>query len=68
MDNTVNPYSAAELAELARKRNVRWLIVKRELQLQEQPLAFRPQLLGLLSRDYSLAESLNNYDIYRRNE
>jgi hypothetical protein len=66
MDNTVNPYDAAQIAELARQRNVRWLIVKRELQLQEQPLAFRPQLLELLSRDFSLAESLDNYDIYRR--
>jgi len=68
MDNTVNPYSAAELANLARQRNVRWLIVKRGLQLQEQPLAFRPQLVELLSRDFSLAESLNDYDIYRRNK
>jgi hypothetical protein len=68
MDNTVNPYNAAEIAALARQRNVRWLIVKRELQLQEQPLAFRPQLLELLSRDFSLAESLDNYEIYRRKE
>jgi hypothetical protein len=68
MDNTVNPYDAIQIVELARQRNVRWLIVKRELQLQEQPLAFRPQLLELLSRDFSLAESLDNYEIYRRKE
>jgi hypothetical protein len=68
MDNTVNPYDAAQIVELTRQRNVRWLIVKRELQLQEQPLAFRPQLLELLSRDFSLAESLDNYEIYRRKE
>jgi hypothetical protein len=66
MDNTVNPYSAEEIAQLARQRNVRWLIVKRNLQLQEEPIAFRPQLLQLLSRDFSPVESLNNYDIYRR--
>jgi hypothetical protein len=66
MDNTVNPYSATEIAQLARQRNVQWLIVKRNLQLQEEPLAFRPQLLDLLSRDYTPVESLNNYDIYRR--
>ena len=67
MDNTVNPYSAAEIAQLARQRNVQWLIVKRNLQLQEEPIAFRPQLIELLSRDFSPVESLNNYDIYRRN-
>ena len=67
MDNTVNPYSAAQIVQLARQRNVQWLIVKRNLQLQEEPISFRPQLLQLLSRDYSPVESLNNYDIYRRN-
>ncbi len=52
LDNTVNPYSAAQIVELARQRNVGWLIVKRTLQLQEEPLSFRPQLLDLLSRDF----------------
>jgi hypothetical protein len=66
LDNTVNPYAAAQIVQLARQRNVRWLIVKRRLQLQEEPLSFRPQLLELLSRDFTHAESLNNYDIYRR--
>ena len=68
MDNTVNPYSAPQIVQLARQRNVRWLIVKRTLQLQEEPLSFRPELLELLSHDFSPAESLNNYDIYRRNQ
>lgn len=68
LDNTVNPYSAAQIVELARQRNVGWLIVKRTLQLQEEPLSFRPQLLELLSHDFVPAESLNNYDIYRRNQ
>ena len=66
MDNTVNPYSAAELASLARQRNVGWLVVKRRLQLQEEPIPFRARLLDLLSRDFIPAASLNNYDIYRR--
>jgi hypothetical protein len=66
LDNTVNPYSATQIFELARQRNVRWLVVKRTLQLQEEPLSFRPQLLELLSRDFESADSINNYDIYRR--
>ncbi len=68
LDNTVNPYSAAQIVELARQRNVGWLIVKRNLQLQEEPLSFRPQLLELLSHDFVPTESLNNYDIYRRKQ
>jgi hypothetical protein len=68
LDNTVNPYSAAQIVELARQRNVEWLIVKRTLQLQEEPLSFRPQLLELLSHDFESVESLNNYDIYRRKQ
>ncbi len=68
LDNTVNPYSAPQIVQLARQRNVGWLIVKRTLQLQEEPLSFRPELLELLSHDFSPAESLNNYDIYRRNQ
>ena len=68
LDNTVNPYTAAQIVELVHQRNVRWLIVKRTLQLQEQPLSFRPQLLDLLSHDFESADSLNNYDIYRRKQ
>jgi len=66
LDNTVNPFSAEQIYQLARQRNVRWLVVKRALQLQEEPISFRPQLLKLLSRDFEAADSLNNYDIYRR--
>jgi 4-amino-4-deoxy-L-arabinose transferase-like glycosyltransferase len=66
VDNTVNPFSAEQIARLARQHNVRWLIVKRRLQLQEEPIAFRQQLFELLARDFVPAESLNNYDIYRR--
>jgi len=68
MDNTVNPYSAAQLAALAKQRDVRWVVVKRQLQLQEQPIPFRNQLLDMLSSDFEPTESLNNYDIYRRTE
>jgi hypothetical protein len=64
----VNPYSAAQIVQLARQRNVRWLVVKRTLQLQEEPLSFRPQLIELLSHNFESAESLNNYDIYRRKQ
>ncbi len=66
MDNTVNPYSAAELARLTHEKNVRWIIVKRRLQLQEQPIPFRANLLELLSADFQVEKQLRDYDIYRR--
>lgn len=66
MDHTVNPYSADELAALARQRDVRWVIVKRRLQLQEEPIEFRARLLDLLAHDFRLAATLDNYEIYQR--
>lgn len=64
-DRTVNPYSAEEIFELSRATNIRWLIVKDEHQLEQEPLQ-KEQLLELLKQDFKLIESLNNYDIYRR--
>jgi len=36
-DNATDPYSPAQLVEEARRRNIHWLIVKRDLQLKEDP-------------------------------
>jgi len=66
LDNTVNPYSAEQLAMLARQHDVRWVIVKRKLQLGEEPIAFRARLMQLVARDYEKIETLNNYEIFRR--
>jgi hypothetical protein len=66
LDNTVNPYSAEQLATLARQHDVRWVIVKRKLQLEEEPIAFRARLMQLVERDYDKVETLNNYEIFRR--
>jgi 4-amino-4-deoxy-L-arabinose transferase-like glycosyltransferase len=66
MDHTINPYTAAELAQLAAVRHVRWVIVKRRLQLQEEPIPFRDELLQRLAPEFEPAASLDNYDLYRR--
>jgi len=68
LDNTVNPYGATDIFQLASQQNVKWLVVKRKLQLQEEPLAFRSQLLELLLRDFDPVDSLDNYEIYRRKQ
>ena len=67
-DYTVNPYSDAEILALARARNIRWLIVKQDLQLEEDQVDHdKERLLKILEQDFEQVESLNNYDIYRRN-
>lgn len=65
-DHTVNPYSSEEILEQARVRNVRWLIIKNDLQLDEDPMEDKTRLLELLRQDFKHTESLNNYEIYKR--
>ncbi len=65
-DHTVNPYSPQEIADLARGRNIEWLIVKNELQLEEEPLEKKDELMTLLLKDFESVESLDNYEIYKR--
>jgi hypothetical protein len=67
-DHTTNPYSPEEIAQLCRDKNIRWVIVKQDLQLEEDPVESRDHLIELLERDFEQVESLNNYDIYRRND
>ena len=65
-DHTVNPYSPEEILQLSRARDIRWLIVKRELQLQTDPVEDKGRLLELLRQDFQQVESLDNYDVYRK--
>jgi len=65
-DHTVNPYSPEEILYLSRVRLIRWLIVKRDLQLETDPVEDKARLLELLRQDFEQVERLDNYDIYRR--
>jgi hypothetical protein len=65
-DHTVNPYSPQEIVDLARARNIEWLIVKDDLQLEEEPLERKDELMNLLEQDFESVDSLNNYEIYKR--
>jgi 4-amino-4-deoxy-L-arabinose transferase-like glycosyltransferase len=66
-DRTVNPFSPEEILKLARERNIRWLIVKQDLQDEdEEPEKERDELTAALEQDFEQVESLKNYDIYRR--
>ncbi len=65
--HTVNPYSPEEILEISRRRNICWLILKKNLQLNGEPVEDKSRLLELLRGDFALVQSLANYDIYRRN-
>jgi hypothetical protein len=66
-DHTVNPYSPEEIVEISRRRNICWLIVKKRLQRNDEPVEDMPRLLEQLRGDFAPVQSLANYDIYRRN-
>jgi len=65
-DRTVNPLSPQEILDASRQRNICWLILKKRLQLNADPVEDKAQLLDLLRGDFSLVQSLANYDIYRK--
>lgn len=65
-DHTVNPYSPDEIAELARQRNICWLVVKKSLQLNGEPVEDKDRLLGRLRSEFAPFQSLANYEIFRK--
>jgi MFS family permease len=67
-DHTTNPYSPEEIAKLCRDKNIRWVIIKQDLQLEEDPVENRDHLIELLEQDFEQVDSLNNYEIYRRSD
>lgn len=67
-DPATDPYSPAQLVEEARTRKIRWLIVKRALQIKEDVTPQREATMKLLLNDFTLYRQLTGYDIYRRKE
>jgi hypothetical protein len=65
-DRTVNPYSPEEILEIARRRNICWLILKKKIQRNDEPVEDEARLLQLLRGDFALVKSLANYDVYRK--
>jgi hypothetical protein len=65
-DHTVNPLSPQEILDVSRQRNICWLIFKKRLQLNADPVEDKARLLDLLRGDFSLVQSLANYDVYRK--
>jgi hypothetical protein len=65
-DPATDPYSPEEIAELARTRGIHWLIVKRDLQIKQDPTPQRAATLQLLMQEFVPAARLRGYDVYRR--
>jgi hypothetical protein len=66
-DHTVNPYRPGEIVEISRRQDICWLILKKKLQLNGEPVEDKNRLLDLLRGDFAPVQSLANYEIYRRN-
>ena len=65
-DRTTDPYSTGELLAEAQRRRVRWVIVKRMLQMNTDPLPESEQALRMIEQNFALYRRLAGYDIYRR--
>jgi hypothetical protein len=66
-DHTVNPYSPEQIRQLCRERNITWLIVKQDLQNEEDAVdEEKDRITTALEDDFEQVESLKNYEIYRR--
>jgi hypothetical protein len=65
-DHTVNPYSPVQVLTLSRSTNIKWLVVKRSLQIQGSPYEDEAAALQLLLADFQPVERLENYDVYKR--
>jgi hypothetical protein len=65
-DKTTDPLSPAQLVDEARARGIRWLIVKRDLQIKEDPAPQREAALEALRRVFVPYRKLGGYDVYRR--
>jgi hypothetical protein len=66
-DHTVNPYSPEQIRAICRERNITWVIVKQDLQNEEDAVdQEKDRITSALEDDFEQVESLTNYDIYRR--
>ncbi|MGC1180202.1 MAG: hypothetical protein WA884_14590 [Methyloceanibacter sp.] len=66
-DHTVNPYTPDEVLKIGRDLQVRWLVVKHELQLDDDVVdGDKVRLTKLLKQDFKMVKRLKGYDVYQR--
>jgi len=67
-DPATDPYSPAQLMAEARQRQVKWVVLKHDLQMNSDPMPEREATLTRLLGDYRITARLRAYDVYRRTE
>jgi hypothetical protein len=65
-DPATDPYSPSQLVELVRSRNIHWLIVKDELQIEGDTLPQSVTTRQLLEGEFTLYRKLAGYRVYHR--
>ena len=65
-DPATDPYTPESLLAEARKRNIRWVIVKTHRQSNEDVTPRKAETLALMQKEFHLDKRLTAYDIYRR--
>jgi hypothetical protein len=65
-DPATDPLSPTQLVEQVRSRNIRWLIVKRDLQIKEDVTPQREETMSELLGVFALSNRLRGYDVYQR--
>jgi hypothetical protein len=65
-DPTTQPYSPAQLRELELARGIRWVVVKRDLQITEDPTPDKAATFAALTDGFVLERKLAGYDVWRR--
>ena len=65
-DPATDPLSPTHIVDAASQNNIRWLVVKRNLQLTADPTPNREATLNLLLATFRPVARLHAYDVYRR--
>jgi hypothetical protein len=65
-DRSTDPLSPTQLVVEAQRRKIRWLIVKRNLQIKEDVTPQREETLQALQQLFAPYRKLGGYDVYRR--
>lgn len=66
-DRTVNPYPPEQILQMCRERNIKWVIVKQDMQDEDDGITKEEdEITNALDQDFEQVETLGNYDIYQR--
>lgn len=65
-DPTTQPYLPAELRKLEDQRVIRWVVVKRELQILEDPTPDKQATISALTAGFEVVRVLRGYEVWRR--